>query len=239
MSDLVVITRPDVEARDYAIELGADGYETYIEPMLNIRSRDFTAPDLSQFDGVLITSANAVEHYVRGGGDVFDIPVYCVGKHSATAARDAGFVHVASMSGTGVDLLNHVLSMADVAQKRFLHICGVHVAFPLMDRLLEVSALSQSLVVYESVKTRSFSDGFLKVLQSGDIAAVTFFSKRTAEAFVGAVRESDSESYLKGIKALSISEAVVECVRVLPWGAIHCSKTPDRAGMMALLKAYV
>lgn len=240
MAGLVVITRPYEDAQDYARELQRAGFATFVEPMLSIDPVPYSAPDLSQYDGVLLTSANAVEAYRHGSGDVDPLKeVFCVGKHTAAAARDAGFVDVFSVDGTGVDLFSHVLALPDVTQRRFLHMCGEHVAFPLVQKLKEAGINADSLVVYRACQVEEVSAEFRYVLTKGDVAAVTFFSKRTAEAFVSIFAETDSESLLEGINSLSISESVLECVRVLPWRASYVSKTPDRDGMLELLRTYV
>lgn len=239
MGGLVVITRPIEDAKDYAAEVSAEGFKALVEPMLRIDQADFDVPDLARYDGIVVTSANAVECFVKGGGIRADVPVYCVGKHTADAALKAGFFDVVSVDGIGADLLAHVLTVPDVQSKTFLHLCGRHLAFPLVERLRENGVVADSLVVYDSVQVDDFSNEFIECLKHGEIGAVTFFSKRTADAFVFLVNQSGSEAYFKGIKALLISEAVVECVRVLPWQNILVSDTPDRVGMMQILRAYV
>ncbi len=246
MSGLIVVTRPEPDASDYADELKAQGYSVLVEPMLKIVSCDFEVPDMSDYHGVLLTSANAIRAFmdrVENFDLDFNIPVYCVGKHTAAAAQYAGFLNVISVDGIGADLLVYVLGLEDVQGKRFLHLCGDHVAFPLVERLKDKGVHSDALAVYRSKAVQEFSSEFIDALRNGDIEAVTFFSKRTAQVFVGLIAESDSESEicerLCGIKALSISQSVVECVRVLRWGVSYVSETPDRAGIMALLKAYV
>lgn len=240
MAGLVVITRPIEDAQDYADELKVAGFQTFVEPMLAIEPVDFEVPCEARYDGVLMTSANAADAYQRNGGSLgLDIPVYCVGKYTADAAREIGFEDVISVDGTGADLLAHVLAIPDVGEKRFLHICGRHLAFPLGDKLFDEGVQADSLVVYDAVQVGDFSDEFLQLLRDGEVDAVTFFSKRTAEAFVESVRETDSESLFSDIKSLSISTPVLECVRVFPWCASYASQTPDRAGMLKLLKTYV
>jgi len=239
MAGLVVITRPINEARDYAAELQDAGFESLIEPMLEIKPCGFEAPDLSAHDGILLTSANSVRCYADGGGVVSDIHVYCVGKYTAQTARDVGFDSVISVDGTGADLLGYILGVDGLAGGRFLHVCGRHVAFPIVEGLKKAGVLADALVVYESVQVNGFSDGFMEALEGGLVDAVTFYSKRTADAFVANVVQSESESLFEGIKALCISDAVVKCVRVLPWAASYVSKTPDRDGMMRILRAYV
>lgn len=246
MGELVVITRPIEDARDYADELSALGYQAFVEPMLKIEPVAFDVPDLQEFDGLLVTSANAILSFMRGcdGQNVcLDIPVYCVGKYSAAAARNAGFVHVISMDGTGAGLWAHIQELKDFKEKRFLHICGQHLAFPLVETIGAAGGDAHELVVYQSVKVEAFSDALIAKLRTGEVGAVTFFSKRTADAFVknamSCFNEDESESVFGHIKALSISDAVVKCVRVLPWHKSYAAEAPDRAGMLKLLKAYV
>lgn len=239
MTGLIVITRPIDDAHDYAAELEQSGFQTLIEPMLSLEALEFDAPSLDDYDGILATSANALQFYKSGGGEIHDIPVYCVGKHTADAAKEIGFQNAISVDGTGADLLEHLLSLSDAASQRFLHICGQHVAFPLVEKLSEQGVKADTLPVYASVQTHGFTPEFISALKKGEVEAITFFSKRTAQAFVQNVLESESESLFSQIKTLSISEAVIECVRVLPWQASYVSQTPDRVGMMQLLKAYV
>jgi len=191
---LVVVTRPEPDASDYADELRDHGFDLLVEPMLVIEPLAFSKPDLSQYDGVLFTSANAV----RVVGDGFSGVAYCVGKHTAKAAQEAGFSDVFSVNGTGVDLLDHIVALPDSCSNKLLHVCGQHVAFPLVQRLNEAGIKADALCVYHSKYVDQFSDDFIAVLNGGKVNAVTFFSKRTADAFVkntqAVFSESESES---------------------------------------------
>ena len=175
MSDLIVITRPEPDASDYAAELRANGFDVFVEPMLALEGLVFARPDLSQYDGILATSVNALRFYKDGGGELADIAVYCVGKHTAGMAREIGFKDVISVHGTGVDLLAYILALPDVQSQNFLHICGQYVAFPLVERLVEDGITADSLKVYESVQSSGFSEAFLENLKEGKVNTVTFF----------------------------------------------------------------
>jgi len=108
-----------------------------------------------------------------------------------------------------------------------------------VDKLNEADVCADALTVYDSVQAPRFTDEFMRILKAGDVQAVTFYSRRTAEAFVSCVRESESESLLARIKVLSISDAVLECVRVLPWLTAYTAKSPDRQGMRELLETHI
>lgn len=231
MGDFVVITRPENEALDYAQELESQGFSCFVEPMLQIEDVAFEKPDLSIYDGVLLTSAQAV----RAMGDGGSAAAYCVGKHTGDAARDSGFSPVIESAGTGADLVRCVAEQAQPGQ-RYLHVRGRDVAFPIAEALADSGVACDSLVVYAAQAVRAFSVDFLRLLEAGEIGAVTFFSKRTAQVFLRLVEKNGFEKRLGGIKVLSISDSVLECVRVFDWAGMSVCDTPDRVGMLKLLQ---
>jgi uroporphyrinogen-III synthase len=87
--------------------------------LFEIEAVDWQAPDAGGFDGLLLTSANAVRH----GGDQLErlkaLPVFAVGDATAEAARQAGF-SIAHVGDGGVERL-----LAGIAPElRLLHLCG-------------------------------------------------------------------------------------------------------------------
>lgn len=248
--ELVVVTRPQPEGDDYARELEAQGFAALVEPMLVLNAVDFAAAEFGGYGGVLLTSGQAAGFFAAGVSEAavaagfFEVPVICVGKHTAGAARAAGFVDVVSVDGTGADLARHVAGIEGAHGRRFLHICGADVAYPVADILSEQGVATDALVVYAAAAVRRFSAEFMEALLAGRIGVVTFFSKRTAEAFVAATRAEERfadgfEGVFSGIKFLSISPSVVECVRIFDGAEMYVSETPDRAGMLKILQDIV
>ncbi len=239
MSGLIVITRPQPEADDYAQELKAYGFDVFVEPMLIYQSVDFIKPDFSDYDGVLLTSSQALaaffDQYSAADAMRFEGRVHCVGKHTARQARAYQFKNVVSVDGTGKDLELHVSMLENAQRGRFLHVRGRDVAFPIGDSLREKKIAIDDLVVYEAVPVGGFSHAFADLLGRGAIGVVTFYSKRTAENFLHLIKGSGFESTLSGIKALSISPRVLECVRMHLWADLYVSETPDREGMLKVL----
>ncbi|MGB0719225.1 MAG: uroporphyrinogen-III synthase [Bdellovibrionales bacterium] len=242
MRDLIVITRPEPDASDYALELSDAGFSVLIQPILAVRAVPVNVPDLSRYQGLLFTSAQGVR-FLCHQTDRRDIAVYCVGKYTAQAAREAGFTDVHHTGGTGADLAGYVAARDGAAGRSFLHIRGRDVAFSIALSLQERGVHCDEAIVYQAVAVQDFSPDFIDALGKNRIAAVTFFSKRTAQAFMDLIAQSDSQyrlgDCLADIKALSISAPVLECVRVVPWGGVYVSKTPDRGGMLALLREII
>ena len=115
----LLVLRPEPGASatvERALERGLDAIAT---PLFEIEPIAWKVPDAALFDGLLITSANAV----RAAGDPLQqlrgLKVYAVGGATADAARDAGF-DVAAKGDAGVQEL---LGSLD-EELRLLHCCG-------------------------------------------------------------------------------------------------------------------
>jgi uroporphyrinogen-III synthase len=116
----VLILRPEPGASatvKRARELGLDAVAV---PLFEVEPVPWQVPDASAFDGLLLTSANAVRHAGNLLQDLRGLKVYAVGEATADAARDAGF-DIAATGDAGVDSL---LSSIEPDLK-LLHLCGV------------------------------------------------------------------------------------------------------------------
>jgi uroporphyrinogen-III synthase len=115
----VIVLRPEPGASATVARAGALGLEAISIPLFKIEAVAWAAPDPAQFDGLLLTSANAV----RVGGAALEslraLPVFAVGTATAEAAREADFT-IAVSGNAGVDgLLDRI-----EPEIRLLHLCG-------------------------------------------------------------------------------------------------------------------
>ena len=97
------------------------GLNAIAMPLFQIEPVAWQAPAPSAFDGLLLTSANAVRHAGSQLWQLRALPVYAVGEATASEARDAGLVVAATGDG-GVEKL---LRSVD-PELRLLHLCGLH-----------------------------------------------------------------------------------------------------------------
>jgi len=95
------------------------GLDVVCAPLFHVEPVGWDVPDPTKFDGLLITSANAIRH---GGAQLEalrSLPVHAVGPATAEAATAAGF-DVATIGKTNVtDLLDSLASPL-----RLLHLAG-------------------------------------------------------------------------------------------------------------------
>lgn len=117
----ILVLRPEPGASATARRIRGLGLEAIVIPLFEIDRVVWQAPDPSGFDGLLLTSAQAV----RFGGEELShlrsLKVYAVGEATAEAARSAGF-DIGVTGEAGIEQLLGGLG----TELRLLHLCGEH-----------------------------------------------------------------------------------------------------------------
>jgi uroporphyrinogen-III synthase len=115
----VLVLRPEPGASATVAKAHGMGLDAIAVPLFTLEPIEWEPPDAASFDGVLLTSANAVRHGGDGLQRLRGLPAYAVGDATADAARDAGF-DIAAAGDAGIDRL---LGSIDPDLK-LLHLCG-------------------------------------------------------------------------------------------------------------------
>lgn len=112
-------------------------------PLFHIHPLAWDVPAASDYDALLLGSANVLRHAGSGLATFADKPVYAVGEATAAAARQAGF----EVAATGDTNLQHMLNGMAGRSIRFLRLAGaVHVAVtPPSGILVDICAVYESL----------------------------------------------------------------------------------------------
>src|SRR5438067_10170345 len=117
----VVVLRPEPGASETVRKARERGLDAAAMPLFEMEAIPWQAPDARGFDGLLLTSANAVRF---GGGELEclrGLPVYAVGEATAQQARQVGL----EIALTGDSDVEQLLGSVD-SKLRLLHLCGEH-----------------------------------------------------------------------------------------------------------------
>jgi len=133
----VIVLRPEPGASDTMARARKLGLHAVSIPLFAVEPIAWEAPNASAFDGVLLTSANAIRHGGRHLASLRGLKAYAVGSATAHAARAAGF----EVAATGDGSVETLLGSLDPGL-RLLHLCGDH-------RAAAASAVTP-IVVYRS-----------------------------------------------------------------------------------------
>ena len=211
----LVILRPQPGASATVASAQAMGLEAIAMPFFAVEPIAWEAPEASGFDGLLLTSANALRH----GGDQLKalrgLRVYAVGEATADAAREAGF-DIASSGEAGVERL---LGSID-SDLRLLHLCGEH------RTAAEATQAITAVPVYRAAELPP-PDGLAEV--AGQTVAV--HSPRAGRRLAELV---DDAGIQRGtVRIAAISEAAAAAMGG-GWAACEAAERPDDRALLAL-----
>lgn len=114
------------------------GFEVLQRPLFEIVALDWAAPDVALYDGLMLTSANAVRWAGESLPAMRSLPVLAVGEATARAAAAAGFDVMMTGFAGAHDLLEH----AGETFSRLLHLGGAQTT------IVEAGAVARSIAVY-------------------------------------------------------------------------------------------
>jgi uroporphyrinogen-III synthase len=209
----VLVLRPEPGASATAERARKRGLNVTSMPLFEIEPVDWQAPEASGFDGLLLTSANAV----RQAGDELQtlrgLPVYAVGAATAEAARAAGF-DVASTGEAGVARL-----LASVEPDlKLLHLAGEERKVP-----AEARQEITSVAVYRSTPTEGHD------LTAAANSAALIHSPRAAQRFAELIDRSGVDRASVAIAAISAEAAEAAGSG---WAAVEVAEAPDDEALL-------
>ena len=115
----LLLLRPEPGLSASAERARALGLEVVRCPLFQVEPLEWDAPDPAEYDGLLLTSANAVCHAGPKLAMLTSLPVHAVGPSTASAALSAGFELATIGSGNVSDLLDSLPHSL-----RLLHLAG-------------------------------------------------------------------------------------------------------------------
>lgn len=241
----ILVTRPAPDNEATARALAARGHAAMLAPMLRFEAVAFEDDGETAYDGVILTSANAVRsldgHPARDR--LARLPAFAVGEHTAEVARAAGFRTVVHAEGNAASLRDLLLSR--VASRKLkksatlCHLAGADLAHDFgSDPALRNFTLVKH-VAYRMTPVTDFPPAVADAFRAGTIAAVLHYSRRSARAFVDAARRAGVEITALALPQCCMSDGVTTPLREAGATQIAIARTPDEAAVFTALDRMV
>jgi uroporphyrinogen-III synthase len=233
----ILITRPQADAERTAAALAARGHEVVIAPLLDLEL--LPDPDLGAgpWGALLVTSANAVRAIAqhRRCDELVGIAVFTVGDRTAQAMRDCGFTAVTSAGGN-VDDLAALAAARLKPPAHLLYLAGEERSGDLAGLLRTQNFSVQTVLVYRAVTAANLPRNATEAL-AGGLGGVLHFSRRSAEAYVGAARNSGllPEALGKPVH-YCLSGRIAEPLKEAGATNIRIAARPDEAALLELCR---
>jgi uroporphyrinogen-III synthase len=238
----VLVTRPLPDGETTAADLRARGLEVVICPMLRFEPFGFADEAESPYGGIVVTSANAVRAVEQqlANSPLRKLPLFAVGDRTAAVARAAGFAKVFSADGDAANLRDLVVESAKAKKLKkkspLLYLAGEEVSRDLAGELREQGFEVVTHIAYRMVPAKSLPGEVVDGFAAGRIEAVLHYSRRSARAFVEAIRAGGVEVTALALPQCCLSAAVAEIVREAGATQVTVAARPDENALFEALK---
>ena len=233
----LLVTRSRPDAARTAVALRAHGHEPIVAPLFELEILAELEADDGSWDAILLTSVNAlwaVSQLAYGTTARAIVPVFAVGERTAQAAREQGFTDVTSAAGD-VDDLADLVAARLTPPTRLLYLAGEERAGDLASALRTKGFAVDTVQVYRIVAAGMLPPEAAAAL-TGEIDGVLHYSRRSAEAFLMAARNSGLlEAALRKPVHYCLSPRVAEPLRAAGAADVRAAERPNEASLLALL----
>lgn len=178
MKPYILLTRPKGVADTWIEALKKADIPTLEAPLLHIHPQEVDWPDLSDYEGVIATSARAVEALSEHDTSP---RLFCVGQATADRAKELGFKDVHVSGGTAEALIEDLTAYTG---KKFLYLSGTVTSMDLPGTLDVKGVFVETLVVYDAAPNTSLPETVMKSLKNHEVTLVPFWSLAAAQAFL-------------------------------------------------------
>jgi uroporphyrinogen-III synthase len=237
----ILVTRPLPDGESTAGALRARGFEVLLAPMLRFEPVAFHDDGDTSYGAVVVTSANALRAIAPrlSGSPLLKLPLFAVGEHTADAARAAGFANVISANSDAAGLRDRVLaSVKAKALKKtspLLYLAGADLARDLPGELGERGFTVVTQTTYRMVAVPSLPEETRRAFTANEISAVLHYSRRSARAFIEAVRAAGVEISALSLPQGCLSAGIATVLRDAGAARLFVAPSPDEAALFVAL----
>lgn len=226
-----LLSRPIVESEPLAKALAIKNIDSVIEPVLILKYLAKIPLKLNRFQALIFTSPNGIRAY-NHHYKADDINVYCVGNKTSKMASDIGFKNVFSADGDLKKLSGIIKNSLNPENGPLLYLSGKHISGDLKAALEKIGFSVEKKEIYHMVALKNLSDKTKFQLENNNIDYIPFYSSRSALIFIELIKKANAEKYLRRIRALCLSPAIADVIKILNWQEIIIADKPTQYNLL-------
>ncbi|MGJ5044743.1 MULTISPECIES: uroporphyrinogen-III synthase [unclassified Bradyrhizobium] len=231
----VLVTRPAPDNERTASALRARGFEVLLAPMLRFEPVALPPNVGGDAAGLIVTSSNALRAaapQLRASA-LLRLPLFAVGDRTAAAAREAGFTQVISAAADATALRDLIADSGVIeAGATLLYLAGADISRDLASELAERGFDVITQTVYRMAQVTTLPREVCDAFAANRIEAVLHYSRRSAVAFVAAIRADGVEISALAVPHGCLSANVAEVLREAGATQVTIAAHPDENDML-------
>ncbi|MEK6734246.1 MAG: uroporphyrinogen-III synthase [Pseudomonadota bacterium] len=219
----LLITRPIKQAQEFSQQVENLGNEAIIYPLLEITNLNIDLEVIKKFDGIIITSRNALDSIFNLNKE---IKLYIVGKQTAEYANILDFKNV-QFAGETITELKKIINQKD----NLLYCSGDNVT----DDLKGYKNIKR-IIVYNSNPIKEISNNIIDFFYEKETKVISLFSLKTAENLLYLLNKYNLLLYCDKIILLALSSKIAAVFNDIKFKKILVAGRPDQQAMLSLIE---
>jgi uroporphyrinogen-III synthase len=211
----ILFTRPEIDSVEFVKKFIQLGHRVSIFPILTIVKKKIPTLDLTKYNSIIFTSANAVLSLEQEFSS--NIRCFCVGNATALQAKKKGFSNIVTAGGSYFQLREIIFNHSNTNDGKFLYIRGEYIANDLRSDLVSRGYQVDSFITYTTLPNIDFDPQTLQILNDQIVDIIFIYSRRSADHFVKLIINNNLQSKCNSIQLRSISENVLVPLKKIKW----------------------
>lgn len=234
----VLVTRPEPGASRSARRLRDTGFQPILLPMTETVALPADAGAVpADAVAVAVTSANAPRHAPKELiAALAALPCHAVGKRTAEAAREAGFVSVSQGSGDAEALAGTLAG--SLSGKTIAYLCG-RVRFATFEERLQAAAVHvRPVETYDTIALDYSDAAIIDRLAGQPVETVLLYSAKAAAAMRTLIGRPKLHDLFENTCFLALSGRIAAALGDISGERIQIAKEPSEEALLALLQRW-
>ena len=230
----LLLTRPEKQSNEFKSN---KNFKFISSPMLEIKSlklNKYQIKKIKHADTIIFTSSNAVtftKKYLKS----FRNKVFCVGKDTKKTCLKNNIKNVFSANGNVFDLIKFIEKKINNKDENLIYLSAKETAVDLSSILKSKKFNIEKVIVYESKKVKVINNFILDLIKSKQLNFVSFFSKKTAQAFNEIIFKYKLRKYLNNVECISLSKEIEKKIKKNNFKKYHVCANPDRESFLKFI----
>ncbi len=233
---LIWLTRPRNDSIALAAKLAEHGIDSIVAPVMHVVHQPLVSMPMKPH-AILLTSRHAAHALASFLSTWRSLPVYCVGKSTASAAAELGCTHIIPSASSIVTLLPRIVDNLG-AGTELLYLAGEDTSVDVAHFLNSQGVYVTTCIVYHAIAERALDEAVHNALTKNSITGVTFFSPRTAEITRKLLQSANMVDEVATMDAFCLSANVSSTAGKLDWKNIYTCSAPTLRSMHELIVSH-
>ena len=215
----ILLTRPLEDCSEMILKFQSLGHQVSHLPLIDIEKVNHDKLNLSEFGGIIFTSANAVKFFNIDKLDK-NIICFCVGSATEKKARSVGFQNTISAEGNVSNLKELILQNYNSKDAKLLYVSGELISVDLDQQLIKEGYSIKRIVNYRVNHNQKFDENFVKELKANIPDMVYVYSQNSASSFLNFIKIYQSENLWMNTNLMCIGEKTSSILNEIKWKKI-------------------